>query len=156
MTLTRIAAAATAIATFSGCATATDPRANVSSELETAPYTTLAREGSFELRRYEPHIVARVRVAGDIDSASSAGFRILAGYIFGGNQSRAQVAMTAPVAATPLPSSERIAMTAPVAARPTGGDWEISFMMPSRYSIETLPVPNDPRIELANSMTPRS
>lgn len=145
----RIAAAAAAVATWAGCATTTDPRANVSPELETPPYTTLVQDGSFELRRYAPYIAARTRVTGDMDAASSAGFRLLAGYIFGKNQSRAQLAMTAPVAAAPLPSSEKIAMTAPVAARPAGGQWEISFMMPSRYSLETLPIPDDPRVELA-------
>ncbi len=146
---TRITSTLAAVAALVGCASTTDPRANVSTDLETPAYTTLVREGSFELRRYPPFIMARVRVAGDIDSASGDGFRLLAAYIFGANQSAATVAMTAPVAATPVASSEKIAMTAPVAARPVGEEWEISFMMPSRYTLDTLPVPNDPRVELA-------
>lgn len=131
-----------------GCASP-DPRTNVSSKLETPAYSVVEQDGAFEVRRYAPYIVAQTRVQGDRDAASRAGFRILAGYIFGKNKARKKVAMTAPVVAAP--ASQRIAMTAPVAAEPTpgGSSWLISFMMPSAYTLATLPVPDDDRVTFA-------
>lgn len=104
-----------------------------------------------ELRRYGPSIVAETRVEGAREDAGTEGFRRLAGYIFGGNRARASIAMTAPVAQSPTPSSgQRIAMTAPVAqsSTPAGDAWTIAFTMPRTWSMETLPVPDDPRVTL--------
>ena len=39
-------------------------------------------------------------------------------------------------------------MTAPVSLQPAEGQWAVSFMMPASYTLETLPVPNDPEIIL--------
>lgn len=133
--------------------------------LEEPRYVASLEEGPFALRRYEPHVVASVLVEGDRDEASNAGFRVLAGYIFGKNRGEARIAMTAPVSAEPVssggstvaatgesPDAEaagrgaRIAMTAPVAIEPTGDRWKVTFMMPSRYSLQTLPRPLDERV----------
>ncbi len=126
--------------------------------LETPRHQILAQDGAFSLRRYAPSVVAQTVVDDpDREQASRAGFRRLAGYIFGGNQGRRSIAMTAPVTAeagpsvTSSPSSpssagERIAMTAPVGATRAGAGWRITFMMPSRYTLATLPVPDDPRV----------
>jgi hypothetical protein len=70
-----------------------------------------------EVRQYAPHIAAEVTVSGERDAAINAGFRVLAGYIFGGNEVRAKVAMRTPVKQVP---SEKIAMTTPVTQ--TGSD----------------------------------
>ena len=109
---------------------------------EAAPYTVERVIGGSELRAYRPHILAEVRVAGPRGAALNRGFQILAGYIFGDNRSRDTVAMTVPVGQA---ASEKIAMTVPVGQTPdVAGDqvWTISFMMPARWSLETLPVPN--------------
>ena len=98
-----------------------------------------------EIRRYGPRIAAETTVYADDEAARSTGFRRLAGYIFGGNHQRTKIAMTAPVAQ----QSEEIAMTAPVsqATGPDGGS-VIRFFMPAKWSLETLPEPDDDAVRL--------
>lgn len=114
---------------------------------EEAPYVVSLQAGAFEVRDYPGLIAAEVSVAGDRDAAVNAGFRLLAGYIFGGNTRRQSIAMTAPVIQT-VPPSEAIAMTAPVIQIGEPGSWVVRFVMPSGYTLETLPIPNDPQVEL--------
>ncbi len=54
--------------------------------------------------------------------------------------------MTAPVSQEP--SSEKIAMTAPVGQQRQEGRWAVSFMMPKSYTLDSLPVPDDPAVRL--------
>lgn len=89
-------------------------------------YLCEGRIGEVEIRRYGPRIAAQTAVPGDGQDARSAGFRRLAGYIFGGN-SRA----------------DKIAMTAPVAHSGAEGGSVIRFYMPSKWSMDTLPEPDD-------------
>ncbi len=105
------------------------------------------REGNLEIRDYPAVIAAEVSVSGSRDVASNAGFRLLAGYIFGGNTRRQSIAMTAPVVQAPT-RGESIAMTAPVTQAQTDGGWTVRFILPRSYSMQTLPVPNDPRVHL--------
>ena len=100
---------------------------------------------SVEIRRYGPRIAAETTVYADDEAARSTGFRRLAGYIFGGNQRRTKIAMTAPVAQ----QGDKIAMTAPVsqAAGADGGS-VIRFFMPAKWSLETLPEPDDDAVRL--------
>jgi hypothetical protein len=113
---------------------------------EEAKYTVIMRDGSFELRQYEPYIVAETIVEGDFDGAGNEGFRRLFKYISGENQKKQAISMTAPVSQDA--SSEKIAMTAPVNQERTGGQWRIAFLMPSEYTLETLPQPLDPKVLL--------
>lgn len=53
--------------------------------------------------------------------------------------------MTAPVTQQ---SSENIAMTAPVTQQANGRSWNVRFVMPAKYSIETLPKPVNPQVAL--------
>ena len=56
--------------------------------------------------------------------------------------------MTAPVS-TQAARSEEIAMTAPVSqAREQGNKWRVRFFMPSKYTLETLPKPNNPAVQI--------
>ncbi len=106
-------------------------------------YQVVARLGQVEIRQYQPLLAASVTVPGEELAARSAGFRRLAGFIFGGNTAKASISMTAPVAQT----SAKIAMTAPVAQTRAGrAGWTISFYMPANYTLATLPRPNDPGI----------
>jgi hypothetical protein len=114
--------------------------------LEEAKYTVLLKEESFELRQYEPHIVAETMVEGDYDKAGNEGFQRLFKYISGENQKKQSIAMTAPVSQDAGP--EKIAMTAPVSQERTGGQWRIAFVMPSEYTMDTLPQPVDPKVSL--------
>ena len=112
------------------------------------PKYRVAREaGASEIREYDPVIVARTQIAGDYKQGSNAGFRRLADYIFGNNQKQQKVEMTAPVIQEQ--KSEKIAMTAPVLQQPAADGWQMEFVMPEGYTLETLPKPVDPLIELA-------
>ena len=113
---------------------------------EEAKYTVVIKEETFELRDYQPHIVAEIVVDGNIDDASSKAFGSLFGYISGKNKSRNKVAMTAPV--SQAPAAEKIPMTAPVGQQSVGNKWAVSFMMPASYTMETLPKPDDRNIAL--------
>lgn len=111
---------------------------------EEPQYTVIKTDGDFEIRRYAPHIVAETVVTdADQERGTNVGFRRLAGFIFGNNRTKESIEMTAPVTTT---RSEKIAMTAPVATSRKGDDIVMAFMMPSQYTLETLPEPTDPRV----------
>lgn len=114
--------------------------------VEEPAFQPVLQDGAFEIRDYPALVVAEVTVTGEQKEAASRGFRLLAGYIFGGNRRKQSIAMTAPVAQEQ--ASEKIAMTAPVTQTQTGGEWVVRFTMPSGYSLETLPQPNDARVRL--------
>ena len=113
---------------------------------EEAKYTVLKSEVSYELRQYEPQIVAETVVEGDFDEVGNQAFRILFNYISGENRNNEKVSMTAPVSQER--DGEKISMTAPVNQEQRGDRWSITFLMPSSYTIQTLPVPLDDRIQL--------
>ena len=77
-----------------------------------------------EIRAYAPRVMAVTEVIED----SNGGFRVLAGYIFGGNAEEQEIAMTAPV------------------QQSMEGDREMAFMMPAEYALEDLPEPEDQRV----------
>lgn len=111
--------------------------------IEEPEFTLVESDGDFEIRDYAPILVAETIVGGERDDAASAGFRILAGYIFGSNQGSAKIAMTAPVMQS---VGDKIAMTAPVTQSAQGSNWLVRFAMPKPYTKATLPKPNDQRI----------
>ena len=116
------------------------------------PAYTVVRTVSpaLEIRRYEARIAAETVVAGDERGARGEGFRRLAGFIFGGNEAAASIAMTAPVSTvrSEVAPSETIAMTAPVATARTAEGWRVRFFMPAKYTMETLPRPRDGRVAI--------
>ncbi len=122
--------------------------------VEEPKFAVVDKDGPFEIRDYPGRIVAEVNVAGDRNAASSAGFRLLAGYIFGGNAGRNSIAMTAPVNQTR--AGVKIAMTAPVNLSGESGDWLVQFTMPSEYSVEDLPTPNDQRVRIRSAPPTRA
>jgi len=118
--------------------------------IEEPKYTIIEKSDVFELRAYSPKILAETIVSGSLAEASSAGFRLIADYIFGNNSSptgdNQKISMTAPVTMTP--KSEKISMTAPVTIEQTGEQWRIHFVMPSQYTLTSLPKPNNPAVTL--------
>ena len=123
----------------------------IGSRVEQADYTVVETMNGYEIREYPAHIVAQTTVQGSYGESMSNGFRIVAGYIFGGNTKRESIAMTAPVVAQKgegAQAAESIAMTAPVVATAEGDSQVISFGMPRSYTLETLPKPNDPRVNI--------
>jgi SOUL heme-binding protein len=115
------------------------------SGVEQPNYTAVTIEGPIEVREYGSMIVAEIQVTGERKAAINEGFRLLAGYIFGANQPRVKIAMTAPVQQK---SIQTIDMTAPVTQRSMGDHWTVRFTMSRDWTLETLPVPNDTRIKL--------
>ena len=114
------------------------------SRVEQPKYEVLSTKGGIEVRQYSPMILAEVEVSGERKDAIREGFKILADYIFGNNSSKQKIAMTAPVTTTE--PSEKIAMTAPVMQEGGRDKWKVRFVMPSGYSLETLPTPHSKQI----------
>lgn len=114
--------------------------------IEEAKYTVSMKQDKLEIREYAPSIVAEVIVKDDFEDASGKAFRKLFNYISGDNTGRSKIAMTAPVAQKPEP--EKIAMTSPVGQRKSEQGWAVSFMMPDFYTMESIPLPDDPSVTL--------
>ena len=131
---------------------------------EEPKFELIAQDGSYEIRRYAPVIIAETLVSGDMDAASGKGFRLIADYIFGNNSlagkaadnASQKIAMTVPVAMEPVAGPAKIAMTTPVTAEPlssassmsTATEWRIHFVMPAAYTVPTLPRPNNAAVTL--------
>lgn len=122
-------------------------------------YTVREQKEGYEIRSYAPYITAQVSVSGTYESALNEGFSVLADYIFGNNTKQADIAMTAPVtestsqkiemtAPVTVKNGEKLAMTAPVFESLGESERIVSFVMPSTYTLETLPKPNNPRVQI--------
>ena len=98
-------------------------------------FSLVNRVGDVEIRNYHPMIIAEVSVAGSMEAASSSGFRMIANFIFGNN-----IAQNG--------KSEKIDMTVPVVISKKKGRWSFHFVMPSKYSIESLPKPNNRQVKI--------
>ena len=112
--------------------------------VEEPKFEVLLTDGSFEIRQYAPYLTAETLVMGDMDEASGKGFRLIADYIFGNNQ------------AINSATSEKISMTAPVTIEPqmsagsmeTSKQWLVKFIMPSQYTLATIPKPKNSAVNL--------
>lgn len=105
------------------------------SRIEKQKYRVVKKEQEFEVRFYPPAIFATTKSsAKSYQELSSTGFRKIAAYIFGNNE-----------------SSAKIAMTAPVHVVVNDKESSMSFVMPSNYTLDKLPRPVDDRIELHES-----
>jgi len=115
------------------------------SNVEHPKYKVVESSGNIELRDYAPMIVAEAEVKGGRREAIRKGFRIIADYIFGNNTAAQKMPMTAPVSQQ---GNEKIAMTAPVTQQGGSNTWRVRFVMPSSYTMDTLPKPNNPAVAL--------
>jgi SOUL heme-binding protein len=99
---------------------------------ETQVYKVLLTKDNFEVRFYPAATMATITSsAKSYKELGSSGFRKLAGYIFGGNEGAHKISMTTPV---------RMAIKDSVAT--------MSFVMPSTYNVENLPIPNDKEVNI--------
>ena len=99
------------------------------------PYKELGKKDELEFRYYPAAVLASVTNSNPTYKGSAnKNFRVLAGYIFGGNQ-----------------SSNKIAMTAPVHMQMENGQSTMSFVMPEGYNLNNLPKPSSGSIELHKS-----
>lgn len=112
--------------------------------IEKVQYDVVGKGGSIEIREYKPYLVAETRVDSDFKEAGNIAFRRLFNYISGANRTAEKIAMTAPV--NQQSQSEKIAMTAPVTQQAAGGQYAVSFVMPAKYTLETIPQPTDEKV----------
>ena len=120
---------------------------NAAMAIEEPAYEVLLETKHYEVRRYQPYIVAEVDVDDDFRRAGNSAFRILAGYIFGDNEPQKKMEMTAPVESS---KGVRMNMTAPVTSQAGNGDgpYTYAFVMERKYTMDTLPKPDNPDIRL--------
>jgi hypothetical protein len=117
--------------------------------LDEPPFEVLSQSPDYEVRRYPAYLVAELEVRESFDEAGNKAFRPLADFIFGSNVGAENIGMTAPVTQRRERSGENIGMTAPVTQRSAEGEgYVVQFVMPSRYTLETLPRPTDERIRI--------
>ncbi|OCB46375.1 heme-binding protein [Mycobacterium malmoense] len=116
---------------------------------EEPKYTHRPLAGSVEIRSYGSRIAAETLVDADENRARDVGFRRLARYIFGGNRRDESISMTAPVGQRSTGGGDQIAMTAPVAqSADAENGYAIRFFMPEKWTMETLPAPDDDQVRL--------
>ena len=100
-----------------------------SNDIEQYAYVVEREIGSVEIRQYEDAVFSSVNLTDSTYAdGASKGFRILAGYIFGGNDKGQSIAMTSPV------------------VMEMGDQMKMSFMVPSALNVDSLPKPNDGRV----------
>jgi len=105
---------------------------------ELPPYEVVETSGDVELRSYDTHVLAEVTVSGAQNRAVSRGFQVLANYIFGGNAAGQKIAMTVPVGQTP-------------AVDDSADSWTVSFMMPGKFNVESLPAAKNEAIRFVET-----
>lgn len=113
---------------------------------EEPDYSLIYEEEDFEVREYGEILVAETTSDGEYSESTRKGFRKLAGYIFGDNTKKMEIAMTAPVMIEN--ENVEIAMTAPVLQQKEDSGWRMQFVMPSEFTINTLPLPNNSDVTL--------
>ena len=120
---------------------------NAAMAIEEPAYEVLLETKYYEVRRYQSYIVAEIDVDDDFKRAGNSAFRVLAGYIFGDNEPQQKMAMTAPVESR---KGVRMNMTAPVTSQAGNGDgpYTYAFVMERKYTMDTLPKPDNPDISL--------
>jgi len=99
---------------------------------EQPTYQVILNEDNKEIRKYDSFIIAKTTISSNFKDAQGKGFRILAGYIFGKNKSQQKISMTAPVMTVPADKE----------------NWTMTFSMPSKFTINTLPTPTDERVKI--------
>jgi hypothetical protein len=136
-------------AALAAVAVAGSAAAEVAMAIEQPEYTVVREEGAFELRRYAPYLLAETEVDASFMSAGNVAFGRLFRYISGANTTRTEIAMTAPVEqARDAGGGEKIAMTAPVEQARDGDTYRVAFVVPRKYTRETVPQPTDPTVRI--------
>ncbi len=102
---------------------------------EKQKYSIMLKEKEFEIRFYPSTTIAIIQSnAKTYKELSGPGFRKLANYIFGGNESETKISMTSPVQ---MDINDSVS--------------SMSFVMPSGYNVNNLPKPNDPEVKIINT-----
>lgn len=106
---------------------------------EKPAFETVEKTDAFEIRQYQPYLVAETEVSGEFQQAGNRAFNALFNYISGSNQ----------VVNASAGGSEKISMTVPVNQWQTDeGAYRISFVVPSKYSMDTVPAPTSAAVSI--------
>ncbi len=112
--------------------------------IEKQKFTVIKKQGQFQIRTYQPYLIVETIVDSDFEQAGNIAFKRLFKYISGDNISKEKIEMTAPVNQEPQEiTSQKIAMTAPVNQQRIGEQWAVGFVMPTKYTLQTLPQPTN-------------
>ncbi len=102
-----------------------------SDDIEMPEYRVIKKYENVEIRQYPAMVIAQTMLNKSTNQEQmSGGFRVIAGYIFGGNE-----------------RNQKIAMTAPVVMK-MGDSASMYFMMPKQYSTSELPKPNSKEVKI--------
>ena len=113
--------------------------------IEELEYKVLEKDERYEIRQYEDHILAEVEVEGSAKDAGNKAFSLLFKYISGENKTRSKLDAKGQIQQE---KSQKISMTAPVNQEQVGDKWLVSFVMPSKYTMDSLPEPKNERVKL--------
>ena len=108
---------------------------------EEPKYTVIKTNDIYEIRYYND----RLAVQTSYNSDGGSGFTKLFNYISGSNKKSSKIKMT-----TPVTESEKIAMTIPVTQIEENKQMIMQFYLPSNYTIDNVPIPIDPKVEIVN------
>jgi hypothetical protein len=102
---------------------------------EEQKHSLVRKYKDFEIRFYPSTTIATINSnAKTYKDLSGPGFQKLAGYIFGGNEANKKISMTTPVQ---MDINDSVST--------------MTFVMPSAYTKENLPKPNDPNVNIKNT-----
>jgi hypothetical protein len=113
--------------------------------VEINKYSVIAEKDGYEIRRYEPYILAETPMR---DDSGNSGFNELFRYISGNNMRKSKLAMTSPVLESAPPAEQKLAMTSPVLERVGANGSVMAFVMPPGMKLEDLPKPVSPQVTL--------
>jgi len=116
--------------------------------IEIPDYRVIEQDGAYELREYSPYLIAETEVEAGFMNAGNIAFGRLFRYISGSNTSQTEIAMTAPVEQSRESGGQKIAMTAPVEQANVDGVYRVGFVVPKKFTRETVPKPLDPRVSI--------
>jgi hypothetical protein len=122
----------------------------MASAYEQPRYDVIGKYDDFEVRRYAPYLVAETAIDGAYEEGRNAAFRRLFGYITGNNKTDERIEMTVPVTSTPRDRSAVGATNGSGAsASEAGANVSVmQFMVPGKFTMETVPEPRDPRVRI--------
>lgn len=110
---------------------------------EEALYSTLAVDENFEIRLYEPLIIAQVASEGSYMAATKAGYQRLTDYVSGSNLAGQTISVNPPITVSAGSKKPKVELTVPYYEEYLDGTWLTSVAMPESYTLKTLPIPSD-------------
>ncbi len=113
--------------------------------IETAPYSVVLKDQSFEIRHYRSLVLVTTNMPGGMQESQNSAFQNLFDYISGANIGAANVEIASSIRMQNKDDlvGEKIEMTAPVLMQEEKSLQTMSFVLPARYTMETAPKPTN-------------